>query len=180
MKNSLIVSTILLLSMFVVSIAQQAGIAAMAQQQASTIDDRQMPFLQQMRTRLVEYNQTGNWTKKIFPIDEPNLDVANSTLDLSNGTLYVEVFVLDVVDSLQFSRDIKTGKIEHSFQVYTASESVVKQLSEIPNTYFYVFKYRPAIGMIVEKQVLQQVASNPSVYCIRIIPQVASDICSSA
>ena len=82
----------------------------------------------------------------------------------------VEVYVSDVDDTIQISKDVKTAKTAHVLQMYTAAERAVKQLAEIPNTHFYVSKYFPSICMTVKKQDLQQIANNPSVYCIRVIP----------
>ncbi|MBT0158652.1 S8/S53 family peptidase [Candidatus Bathyarchaeota archaeon A05DMB-2] len=162
MKKTAVIGTMLLLIMLGVSIMQQAGIAAIAQEQPSTIDVRQMPFLDQMRTRLDEYNEEADWTLKVFPTDEPYLDVADETV-------YVEVYVSDVDDTTQLSEDLKTGKTENVFQVYKANERAVKQLAEIPHSYFYASKFSPSIGITIEKQMLQQIANIPSVYCIRII-----------
>lgn len=122
-----------------------------------------MTFLNEMKTRIVEYNAKEDWTLKVSPQDIQLLESADETV-------YIEVWVSDVDETIQLSGDLKTGKIEHLFQVYRASERVAEQLSQIPNSHFYESRFSPSIGMTIKKQALQQIASNPSVYCIRVIP----------
>jgi hypothetical protein len=162
-KIIMAISATCLLLLLAFSTIQQICIAAITSEQPSIVDARQMPFFNQMGTRLAEYNQKADWTKKIFPTDEPYLDSADQTV-------YVEVYVSDIDDIIQLSEDCKTGKTENVFKVYRATERTVKQLSEIPHKYFYVSKFSPSICMTVEKEALQQIANQPPVYCIRVIP----------
>ena len=163
MKLTVVMPATCLLFLIAFSGLNQVGTAAVASEQPKTIDVRQMTFFDEMKTRNAEYAAKPDWTLKVAPSDIQYLDSANETV-------YVEVYVSDVDDTLQTSNDIKTGEIKHTYQVYTAAEQAVKQLAEIPNTHFYVSKFSPSIGMTVQKQALQQIANNPSVYCIRIIP----------
>lgn len=116
-----------------------------------------------MEQRLVEFEQEDNWTKKIFPMDE---EYFNSAKD----TVYIEVFVSDVEETIQLSKDCITEKTQSVFKVYRATQKTVEQLSAIPNEYFRVSLFSPRICMRVEKEVLQQIANQPQVYCIRVIP----------
>ena len=158
------IRVLLLLSLFAVSAVSQAGIdVVVAQELPPTVDSQQMPFFDQMRSRLAEYSVTTDWTKKIFPMDESYLYSAESTI-------YIEVYVSDVEEAMRLSGDISTDEAGKVFQVYRPTEHAVAQLSEIPHTYFYASLYSPSICLTVEKQTLQQIAEIPSVYCIRIIP----------
>ena len=167
MKAKIVISTLLLLGLLAFSMLQQVSIVASAIEQPTNIDVRQMPFFDGMKARNDEYAATLDWIMKVHPADIP-------VLDTDDETVYIEVYVSDVDDTIQLSKDQRTGKTEHVFNVYRASENAIKQLSEVPNKYFYVTKFNPSIGMIVEKQYLQQIANNPSVYCIRVIPKEAS------
>jgi len=158
------VRVLLLLSLFAVSTLLQTGVAVVgAQELPPNVDARQMPFFDQMKTRLAEYNVTADWTKKIFPMDE-------SQLYFSESTVYIEVYVTDVEEAMQLFGDNSTDDAGKIFQVYRPTERAAALLSEIPHTYFYASTLSPSICLRVEKQVLPQIAEIPSVYCIRIIP----------
>ncbi len=137
------------------------GTTIVDQEQPPIIDARQMPFLSEM----IDFARPSriNWTSKIFPTDQPYLETVKQSV-------CVEVYVSNVDCTIQLSTDFRTGKTEKCFQVFRPAEQTVKQLAEIPNSHFYVSKFTPSICMTVEKQVLQQIAGNPSVYCIRVIP----------
>ncbi len=157
----------LLFGLLAASLMMQAYLcSAVAQETPPTIDSRKMTFLNQMQTRLAEYNATGDWTKKIFPADE-------SLLQSAESPVYIEVYVSDVKDTTQNSTDIQSNEAAAVFLVYLPTERAIEQLSAIPHTYFYVSRFSPSICLTVEKQVLQQVAEVPSVYCIRIIPSAS-------
>ncbi len=142
----------------------QTSSAAIASELPETIDVRQMTFFEEMKTRNVEYLAAKqDWTLKVAPQDTQYLNSAEDTF-------YVEVYVSEVKDRLQTAVDVQTGKTEHIFRVYTASEEAIEQLKQIPNTHFYASMFTPSVGMTVLKQDLQQIASNPSVYCINVLP----------
>jgi len=164
-KLNVVVTSICLLFLLAFSALNQLGTAAVASEQTKTIDVRQMTFFDEMKTRNAEYVTSADWTLKVAPSDMPYLDSANDTV-------YAEIYVSDVDDTLQNAVDNKTGEIKHTLRVYTATEQAVNQLAEIPNTHFYVSMYSPSVCMTVQKQALQQIAKNPSVYCIRIIPPI--------
>jgi hypothetical protein len=166
MKVKKYVRITLLLSLLIFLTAQQTSMVAVAQEQPSVIDVQQLTFFDQMRANMALYNVTGFWALKVFPTDQLQLFVTESPI-------YVEVYVSDIDAVNQSSVDIQTVEVQHVFQVYRASKQSVSQLSAIPHTHFYVSAFSPSIGMTVEKQVLEQIAKVPSVYCIRIIPNHA-------
>ena len=131
MKLNVVVTSICLLFLLAFSALNQVGNAAIASEQTKTIDVRQMTFFDEMKTRNAEYATSADWTLKVAPSDMPYLDSANDTV-------YAEIYVSDVDDTLQNAVDNKTGEIKHTLRVYTATEQAVNQLAEIPNTHFYV------------------------------------------
>jgi hypothetical protein len=159
------ISALLLLDLLVILTAPQVTLAqtTITIEQPITVNVRQTPFRNEMNTRLTEYAQTNNWTKKIFPQDEMRLNN-------SEEKIYIEAYFSDIEEAIQPSTDIKTGKTETIFQVNLPSERAIEEAAKIPNTYFYVSRFSPSIGLTIEKQALQEIANIPSVYCIRIIP----------
>lgn len=162
MKARFLLSSTGLLLLLVFSVISQIGASTIANISPEIIDVREMTFFDEMEARNAEYAEKSDWTLKISPLD-------TQYYKSTNETVYAEIYVSDTDDRLQFCSDF-TGKTKNTFRVYTASEQAVKQMSEIPNTYFYASRFSPSICMTVPKQALQQIAANPLVYCIRIIP----------
>lgn len=106
----------------------------------------------QMRGGLALYRLAGLGICKVSPQDW-------QTLLSANGKIYCEVYVSDV-EALDFNGS----------QIYVPGQSAVEQLSGIPNSHFYASHFSPSIGITIDKQVLEQIAAVPSVYCIRVIP----------
>ncbi len=74
----------------------------------------------------------------MYPADE-------LILKNSGEKIYIEVYVSDVVNVLQPSVDISTGKARYVFYVNVPSEKAIGELYPIPKTYCYVSKYSPSI-----------------------------------
>lgn len=92
-------------------------------------------------------------------------------LETSDSLVYVIIYISDVKEEFVYVKDDATGEVEHVFQVYLPSDEVVNQLSFIPHEHFYVSVLHPSVSMIVDKQYLCEIANNPSVYCISIVPR---------
>ncbi len=106
-----------------------------------------MTFFDGMKIRNAQYTEKLDWSLKISPLDLQHYDSANESI-------YVEVYVSDVEDRLQLCKDF-TGNTKNIFRVYTPSEQAIKQMAEIPNTYFYASKFNPSICMTTSKQALR-------------------------
>ena len=171
MKKTVLAFPLFLLVLLAFPTFQQGGVSAGASQQASAadseqppvIDGRDMPYLSMMAS-YANTSQINDWTVKTYPMDTARLD------DTLFNDSYVQVYVSDVKDIIQPSVD-EHGEVVHAIRVYVPSDSVVNQLSEIAHEVFYVSMYTPSILMVVDKEGLQQIANNPAVYCIRILPQ---------
>ncbi len=111
----------------------------------------------QMRFGVALTHVTGLGIFKIYPQDMQQL------LFSTDSTVYCEVYVSDVENTTW-----------NNEQIYVPSQAVANELSKIPNTHFYVSRFSPSIGMVVERQELQEIAANHSVYCIRIIPKLST------
>jgi hypothetical protein len=132
-----------------------SGVFLAALSQESSAAHPELTNYDQMRSGLALYRMTGWGFCKVSPQDY-------QILLSSEGEIYCEVYVSDV-ETLDWNGS----------QVYVPAQSAVEQLAAIRNSHFYVSRFSPSIGITVDKQMLQQIAAVPSVYCIRIIPPVS-------
>jgi hypothetical protein len=162
-KLGIVLISVCLLSLLALAETAQMVTSLISSEDINVIDTRQLTFFNEMLTRNAEYKLNADWTLKVFPADLEYLKT-------DTEEVYIEVYVTDTVDKLQTSHDRKTGAITNTFEVFTASENAVTKLSQIPHSYFYASMFSPSVGMTIQKQDLSQIANDPSVYCIRIIP----------
>jgi hypothetical protein len=169
-KRSLVagITLLLILSVLLLVGFQQMGLFTSTSEQPTVAELQQLPFFAEM-DRLAQIN--GSLTSKVYPKDQRVLDAANQSI-------HIEVYVTDVYPTVVLSQDIRTNKTEGIINVYRPTERIVKQLLEVPNTYFYVDDLNPSIVMEIDKQNLQRIEDNPAVYCIRVVGQAV--LCSFA
>lgn len=165
--NNNIITTILLSILMLSSITGIGTALVSSNDSSDVIDIRQLNFFNDMRLRNSEYAQKKDWTLKISPLDINYYDNA------IEKKLYVEVYVSDIEEKYVNTESL-FGEAKNTYRVYTASDDIIKQMKQIPNDHFYASKFSPSVCMTVIKHTLQEIANNPCVYCIRVIPPMTT------
>lgn len=161
LKNALICILIFLL---VLTLPQNGIWVYSENSEAKIIWYLNLPFHELMQKRLEKYNETSDWHWKIHPTDLPYLNYTG------NSTIYVEVFLSDPEEKTVYSTNPRPEKIPTIFHVYRAKKNYVEIISRISHSYFYESIFDPRVCMMIEKNLLQEIANLQFVYCIRIIP----------
>ncbi len=118
---------------------------SVSEEENQTIDLRQLPYYEAMKN----YPDS-----KIWFMDKGNLEAANQIMTI-----------------LVYVSDVEVTKCGNNSYYYLPSGRVVTQLSTIPHGACFVSPFLPEIVMELDKLSLKQVIDNPSVYCIRVLPE---------